>query len=412
MLNLVSDFPLLRNYNQDGHMVYADNAATTQKPQCVIEALSEWHTAHNANPHRGSYKLGALATDMYEYSRGVIAKHIHAEPDEVIFCRNTTEAINIVAQCFAPRVLSRGDEIVLPISEHHSNLVPWQEMARRRECRVVYLLTDRQGRIPDEEVETKITSKTRIVAIAQVSNVLGTRFQIERIVKKAHEVGAYVLIDAAQGFLHYGLDVKQIGADFAACSAHKAFGPDGIGILWGRKELLRDMPPLYFGGEMVDSVSWRSASFKKAPEKFEAGTQYASGAFAFSVAVHYIEHIGQSAIEDHEAELTKQLLAGIKNIPNLKIYGNPDYAEDRSGIVGFNFSGQSPLLVSRYLDSCGINVRSGTHCAQPLMEYLGVNGMCRISLAPYNTQRDVDDMILALKGGPDMILKTALRRTK
>ena len=412
MLNIVNDFPLLCSYNRDGRIVYADSAATTQKPHCVIDAVTEWYSARNANPHRGSYKLGVLATDIYEYSRSVAAKHIQADKDEVVFCRNTTEAINLAARCFAPRVLRRGNEIVVPISEHHSNLVPWQELARRYGCRLVYLLTDRNGRIPEEEIEKKITSRTRIVAVAQVSNVLGICLPIAHITQKAHEVGAYVLVDAAQGILHYGLDVKTLGADFAAFSAHKAFGPDGIGILWGRKQLLQDMPPLYFGGEMVKSVSWRRARFEKVPLRFEAGTQNASGAFAFSVALQYIEHIGQKAIKEHEVRLTKLLLEGIREIPNLVIYGDPEYAEDRSCIISFNFSGQSPLLVSRCLDYHGITVRAGTHCAQPLMEYLGTNGVCRISLAPYNTEQDVENIISALRDVPNMIVKTALRKTK
>lgn len=412
MLDIMHDFPLLQNYNRDGRMVYADSAATTQKPQCVIDAISEWYCAHNANPHRGSYKLGVLSTDLYEYSRGEIARHICADSREVVFCRNTTEAINLVVQCFAMRILQRGEKIVLPISEHHSNLIPWQEIARKKGCQLAYLLTDKNGRIPETEIEEKITPRTRFVTIAQVSNVLGTCFPIKQIIKKAHEVGAYVLIDAAQGFLHHGIDVKEVGADFVAFSAHKAFGPDGLGVLWGRRELLNDMPPLYYGGEMVSSVSWRRASFEEAPTKFEAGTQTAAGAFAFSVAINYIESIGQKAIEEHEAELVKRLLTGIKGIPNLIVYGNQSYAEDKDSIVCFNYSGQSPLLVSRYLDSCGITVRAGTHCAQPLMEYLGTSGMCRISLAPYNTVQDVDDIVSALHGIPEMVVKTALRRTK
>ncbi len=412
MLDIARDFPILTNYNKDGHLIYADSAATTQKPQCVLDALTEWYTVRNANPHRGTYKLGALATDIYEYAREVAAEHIHGKKQEVVFCRNTTEAINLVARCFVEPMLREGDEIVIPISEHHSNVLPWQELARKHKCRLVYLLTDQRGRLLESEIRQKITPKTCFVAVAQVSNVLGTCFPVKEITRRAHEMGAYVLADCAQGFLHCGVDVEEMGVDFAAFSAHKAFGPDGVGVLWGRYELLKQMPPYNLGGEMVDQVSWRKAVYEKPPLRFEAGTQNASGAFAFSVAIRYIQQLGQKAIREHEAALTAQLLEGIREIPGLRIYGNPDPAEDRCGIVSFNFVGQSSLLVGRYLDAQGINVRSGTHCAQPLLAYLGVGSACRISLAPYNTADDVDCIIRALEGGPEMIARTVLRRTK
>lgn len=412
MINIVKDFPLLDNYNKEGRLVYADNAATTQKPQCVLDALTEWYTVRNANPHRGSYKLGSLATDIFEYSRETVAEHIHADKKEVVFCRNTTEAINLVAYSFARSLLRKGDEIVVTIAEHHSNLIPWQQLAKRKGCRLRYLLTDRIGRILEEDLEKKITDRTRIVAVSMVSNVLGTRFPVERIAKRAHEKGAYIVVDCAQGFLHYGLDVKNLGADFVAFSAHKAFGPDGVGVLWGRYELLEKMQPIFMGGEMVDKVSWGESVYLKPPLRFEAGTQNASGAFAFAVAIRYIRELGQEAILETEEALTRKLLEGMRNIPRLRIYGNPEYASDRNGIVSFNFIGQSPLLVGRYFDSMGINIRSGTHCAQPLLAYLGVSGTCRISLAPYNTAKDIDYIIDVLKGGPDMVVRTVLRRMK
>lgn len=412
MLNIVSDFPLLSNYNRDGRLIYADSAATTQKPQCVLDALTEWYTVRNANPHRGTYKLGSLATDIYEYSRGVVAEHISAQKDEVVFCRNTTEAINLIATSYAAPLLQEGDEIVLPISEHHSNLLPWMELAKKKKCRLVYLFVDREGRIPDSEIEDKIGAKTKIVTMALVSNVLGNRFPVDRIAERAHRFNATVIVDCAQGFLHERINVQTLGADFVAFSAHKALGPDGIGVLWGKYELLRYMQPYQYGGEMVEKVSWQNAVYEKVPLRFEAGTQPAAEAFAFSVAIRYLEQLGQDAVEEHEAILTRTLLEGLQGIPDLRIYGNAHYAEDRRGIVSFNFVGQSPLLVGRYLDSCGINVRAGTHCAQPLMTYLGTSATCRISLAPYNTMRDVDEIIDAMRKGPDMIVRTVLRRTK
>ena len=412
MLEIRNDFPLLVNYNTEGTLVYVDNAATTQKPQCVLDAIAEWYTARNANPHRGSYKLGSLATDLYEKSREVIAKHINAKKNEVVFCRNTTEALNLVASGFASSVLEEGDEIVLPISEHHSNLVPWMQIARVKGCKLVYLLTDKLGRIPKGELDKKISPKTKILAIAEVSNVLGTRFPVKQIAARAHEMGAYVVVDCAQSLMHYGVDVCDIGADFVAFSAHKAFGPDGIGVLWGREELLGGMPPLLYGGEMIKSVTWGKATFDEPPLRFEAGTQNASGAFAFMVAVSYIGQIGQQAIREHEQTLMARLLDGIADILPLRVYGNPDMADDRGSILAFNYVGQDPLLISRYLDSRGINIRMGTHCAEPLMAYLGTSATCRISLAPYNTLEEIDMLLEALREAQTMIVKSVMKKRK
>lgn len=410
MLDIAGDFPLLVNYNETGHLIYADNAATTQKPRCVIDALEEWYTVRNANPHRGPYKLGALATDIYEYSRETVAKHIGAETEEVVFCRNTTEAINLVASSFLESRLEEGDEIVIPISEHHSNVLPWMRLAKQYKARLIYLLLDKQGRIMESDIEEKIGPKTKLVAIAQVSNVLGTCFPVRRIADRAHEFGAYVLVDAAQGFLHRGVDVEKLGADFVAFSAHKAFGPDGLGVLWGRKELLEEMPPFLLGGEMVSKVSWGDFVPDKPPLRFEAGTQYAAGAWAFAVALNYIDQLGRDAIIEHEQALTERLLDGMRTIPALHLYGNSEFDDDRCGIVSFNFIGQSPLLIGRYLDSRGITIRAGTHCAEPLLAFLGTGATCRISLAPYNTEDEVDQIIEALCGGPEMIAKTVFHR--
>lgn len=412
MLDIKEDFPLLANYNSEGTLIYVDNAATTQKPQCVLDALMEWYSARNANPHRGSYKLGSYATELYEMSRAAVAEHINADKDEVVFCRNATEALNLVASSFAASVLEEGDEIVLPISEHHSNLVPWQELARKKKCALKYLLTDRAGRIPEAELDEKITSRTKIVAIAEVSNVLGTRFPVRSIAARAHERGAYVVVDCAQSLLHYGLDVQALGADFAAFSAHKAFGPDGLGVLWGRKDLLQGMPPALFGGEMVKKVSWGRASYEAPPLRFEAGTQNASGAFAFMVALRYLEQLGQDSIREHEDALMARLLEGVRGIAPVQIYGNPDMADDRASILSFNYVGQGPLLIGRYLDSRGINIRVGTHCAEPLMAYLGASATCRISFAPYNTTDEVDALVEALEEAPRMIARSVLKKGK
>ena len=409
MRSIRSDFPLLEQANKRSRLVYVDNAATTQKPQRVIDAPAFWYTSYNANPHRGSYKLGALATDAYEQSRAIIAEYINARPEEVVFCRNTTEALNLVAWSFARQVLHEGDDIVLSIAEHHSNLLPWQQIAREKHCNLVFLLTDENGRIPTAEIQRKITAKTAIVAIAQVSNMLGTRFPVELIARRAHEVGAYVVADCAQGFLHFGIDVQKLGVDFAAFSAHKAFGPDGIGVLWGKYDLLDAMPPFIRGGEMVESVTRMKAKFEKPPLRFEAGTQNASDAYAFALAVKYLEDLGQEEIYAHDAALTKRLLDGMRKLDHyIELYGNPDYAPDRCGIVSFNYRGQSSLLISRFLDQKGIVIRAGSLCAQPLLSYLNTAAVCRISFAPYNTEEDVDYILAALESGSEMIAKTLL----
>lgn len=408
MLDIVNDFPLIASANQRGRLVYADNAATTQKPQRVVDAFGYWFANYNANPHRSTYKLAAISTDAYEQSRGIVASHVNAAKDEVVFCRNTTEAINLVAFSFAGLVLEEGDDIVVTIAEHHSNLLPWQELARRKNCNLVFLLTDANGRIPDSEIEQKIGPRAKIVSVAYVSNVLGTRFPVEKIADRAHEMGAYVVVDCAQGLLHYGIDVVGLGADFCAFSAHKAFGPDGVGALWGKAELLDRMPPFMRGGETVESVTRRKAKYEKPPLRFEAGTQNASGAYAFAIAMKYLEDVGQDAIREHESALTGRLLDGMREMPFIQIYGNDEYAPDRCGIVSFNYRGQSSLLISRFLDQCGITIRAGSHCAQPLLSYLDTAATCRISLAPYNTADDVDYILEKLVVSSEMIAKTLL----
>lgn len=410
VLDIRKDFPLIMNYNREGHLVYADNAATTQKPQCVIDALAEWYTSRNANPHRSTYKLATLATDIYEYSRSVVAEHIHAEKEEIIFCRNATEAINMVALGFVSRLLEPGDEIAVPISEHHSNLLPWQRLAKKYKCTLRPIFLDENGRIPDEELDTKITKKTKFVAVAHISNVLGNIFDVRSIAKKAHDVGAYILMDCAQSLLHFGTNVKELEVDFAVFSAHKAFGPDGLGVLWGRFDLLKETTPVYYGGEMVKDASWRTSTLERIPLCFESGTQYSSGAFAFSVALRYLEEIGQNAILEQEKRMTARLLEGMKQIPDLKIYGCTEAAEDRSSIIAFNFLGQSPILIGRFLDSGGINIRTGAHCARPLMEFLGVDAVCRISLAPYNTMQDVEHILKELETVPELINRLVKKR--
>lgn len=391
MFDITADFPLITHLRAEGRsFVYLDNAATTQKPRCVIEAMTEWYTEHNANPHRGTYVLSKAATDAFEFSRQVMADHIHARKDEVVFCRNATEALNMVALAFAPSVVEPGDTVAIPISEHHSNLLPWQHLCKQTGAHLVYILCDDDGRLPDSEIESKIDSRTKLVACAQVGNVLGMELPIRKLADRAHEVGAYLVVDCAQGLLHRGIDVSECGADFAAFSAHKAFGPNGIGVLWGRYDLLDQMPPFLRGGETVIGVTERRALFEKPPMRFEGGTQDPAGAYAFAAALDYLECLGQDRIVAHERELTKRLLDGMRDMPKMVIYGARDAVPDKGGIISFNIAGQSPLTVAGYLDMEGVTLHAGTHCAQPLLAFLGASATCRVSLAPYNTIEDVD----------------------
>lgn len=391
MLNIAHEFPLLNNLRNGGkRFVYLDSAATSQKPEAVIRAVGEWYSLRNANPHRGTYNLGKAATDVYEDSRRVVAAHINALPEEIVFCRNTSEAINLAAFSFFAEKIGKDDRVVIPISEHHSNFLPWQKLCREKGAQLDFLLVDRYGRITDDEIREKICPGTRVVTCAQVSNVLGTVYPVEKIVRRAREVGAYTLIDCAQGLLHCGIDTAALDADFCAFSSHKAFGPNGIGVLWGKARHLNEMPPFLLGGEMVQAVTERNALFETPPMRFEAGTQDPAGAYGFAVALNYIDLLGREQIREHEAALTKRLLDGMRTIPNIKIYGNTEYSHDRCGIVAFNLGGQSPLSVAFYLDQVGIALRAGTHCAQPLLSFLGTGATCRVSVGPYNTTEDID----------------------
>ncbi len=398
MLDVVDDFPLLAAQRVDGQrFVYLDSAATTQKPACVIDALANWYRAGNANPHRGVYHLAKNATDLFEASRKRVAEYIHGETNEVVFLRNATEALNFVATTYGRKVVGEGDEIVIPISEHHSNFLPWQRLAREQGARLVFLLPDANGRLSEEEIEQKIGPKTKIVACAQVGNVFGTELPLRMIADRAHKFGATCVFDCTQGLLHSGVNVKDIAADFVALSAHKALGPLGVGVLWGRSCLLESLEPPALGGEMVEVVGQRRATYKDAPLRFEAGTQDGAAVYAFAIALDYLEAIGQASILEHERVLTGRLLEGLAGFPQVKVYGNRELAADRRGIVSFNLNSVSPLRVAKELDRRGIALRAGTHCAQPLMVYLRTTASCRASVCIYNSIDDIDFFLDALK---------------
>ncbi len=382
----------------NGHpLVYLDSAATAQKPNPVIDAVASYYREANANPHRGNYDLSVRATEAYEQSREVIRKFIGAEkPEEIIFTRNTTESFNLLAYSYGMNFIGKGDEIVISILEHHSNLIPWQQVAKAKGATLKYLYINSEGEISDEEIENKITEKTKLVSITHVSNVLGSVSPVEKIIKKAHSVGAVVALDCAQSIPHFRINVKKLGVDFAAFSGHKMMAPMGIGVLYGKAELLDKMPPFFTGGDMIEYVYEQDFSPAPLPQKFEAGTQNVGGAVGIAAAAHYIEKIGYENIMKTETELTKYALERLSTVPYITIYGKQTGA-GRCGVISFNIKDAHPHDVSSIVDAGGVAIRSGHHCAQPLMRYLGLNATCRASFYFYNTLEDVDILVENLK---------------
>ena len=379
-------------------LVYLDNAATVQRPLPVLRAVDEFYRTQNANPHRGLYALSIEATERYEDARHTVAEFIGAEKDcEVIFTRNASESLNLVAYSYGLTFLKEGDEIVLPVSEHHSNLVPWQMVAKAKGAKLVYLYPDEDGRLTDAEIEAKITAKTKVVALAHVSNVLGSVYPVAKIAAKAHSVGAVVVLDCAQSIPHMAVDVKKLGADFAVFSGHKMMAPMGIGVLYGREEILNAMPPFLRGGEMIEYVHEQDATFAPLPQKFEAGTQNVGGAVGLEAAVRYLQGVGYEKIQRTERELLNYALDGLAKIPHVTVYAGTGNRVDRCGVISFNVDGVHPHDVASILDMDGIAIRAGHHCAQPLMEFLQVNATCRASLYFYNTKEDVDLFLESLK---------------
>ena len=379
------DFPIL-----SGDYIYFDNAATTQRPIQVIDAVKDFYETSNANPLRGVYDWSVAATQRYESARHAAAKFIGAPRDEeVVFTRNTTESINLVAYSYGLSHVEEGDTIVISVMEHHSNILPWQMVARKKHAELVYMEPDEEGTLSIEEIKSKITDKTKIVAIAQVSNVLGVTNPVKEISKIAHEKGAVVVVDGAQSTPHMKVDVQVLGADFFAFSGHKMLAPMGIGGLYGRYELLDEMPPFLTGGEMIEYVSRHEATFAPVPEKFEAGTVNAADAVGLEAAIDYINDIGMDEIARRERKLTKMLMDGMKDMDYIKVYGSSDPLK-HTGIVTFNIDGVHPHDVADVLNEDHICVRAGHHCAQPLMKFLNVNATSRASLYFYNTEEEVE----------------------
>ena len=386
------DFPIFSADENGNRLVYLDSAATTQHPIQVLDAVTHYYLHDNANPHRGVYELAMRATDAHEGARHRVAQFFHAGDDEMIFTQNTTESLNLVAYSYGMHFLHAGDEIVLSVAEHHSNLVPWQRVAAAVGAKLVYLYPGADGRLPEEELEQKITSKTRLVAIGMVSNVLGLRAPVEKIVARAHAVGAVVVLDCAQSAPHTPVDVKKLDVDFAACSAHKLYAPMGMGALYVRKEIMEKMPPFLSGGDMIGSVHEQTATWAEGPRKFEAGTRNVGGEVGFAAALDYMDGIGWETLEKHEHALLDRMLTGMRTLPWLTVYGEPT-ANGRYGVVSFNVQDVHPHDVATILDAGGVAVRAGHHCAQPLMEFLGIGSCCRASVAIYNDEEDIDALL-------------------
>ena len=387
------DFPLLR----ENPIVYLDSAATAQRPDVVIEAEMEFYRKYNANPLRGLYSLGIEATDRYEEARECVAKFIHAaSAKEIIFTRNATESLNLVAYSYGLSHLREGDEIVVSILEHHSNQLPWRMVAEKTGAVVKYLECDRQGQILDADLQATFSEKTKLVAVTQVSNVLGIRTPINKIVALAKKSGAVVVLDAAQSTPHMEVDVQKLGVDFLAFSGHKLMAPMGIGVLYGRKELLSEMPPFLTGGEMIQTVTRDKVVYAELPHKFEAGTVNGAGAWALAAAIRYLQEVGYEQIQKQELLLTTQLMEGLKKVPHVQIQGSQD-PKEHCGIVSFTIDGVHPHDVSSILDADGIAVRAGHHCAQPLMQQIGVMSTTRASMYFYNTEEDIEKLLTSVQ---------------
>lgn len=395
------DFPIFENKN----IAYLDSGATTQKPRYVLDKINEYYEKSNANPHRGAYSLSVEATELYEGARAKIANFINAKyPEEIIFSKNASESLNLVAYSYGLDNLSEGDEVVLSIMEHHSNLVPWQMVTKKTKSTLKYMYINKDFELSKEEIESKITDKTKIVAITQVSNVLGTINNVKEIIKYAHKKGAKVLVDASQSIPHMKIDVRDLDADFLAFSGHKMLAPLGIGVLYGKREILNKMNPFLMGGDMIEYVYEQNTTFAPLPNKFEAGTQNVEGVVGLSAAIDYIEKIGYEEIDKIEKEVVSYAIDELSKLDFLTIYMTPN-RENHSSVISFNINGVHPHDVASILDSENVCVRSGNHCAQPLMRFLGIDSTCRASFYFYNTKEDVDRLVKALNKAYNMFRK-------
>ena len=395
------DFPILKNRD----MAYLDSGATTQKPQKVLDAVESFYEHENANPHRGAYSLSIEATEAYESTRGKIAKFINARyPEEIIFSKNATESLNLLAYSYGLDNLEKEDEVVISIMEHHSNLVPWQYVTNKTGSTLKYMYINDNFEISKEEIESKITDKTKIVGITHISNVLGTINPVKEIIKYAHKKGAIVIVDASQSIPHMKIDVQDLDADFLVFSGHKMLAPLGIGVLYGKKELLQKMKPFLMGGDMIEYVYEQKTTFAPLPNKFEAGTQNVEGVIDLGAAIDYINEIGYDKIAEVEKELTEYAREKLSKLDYLDLYLTPN-KENHSSVFSFNIKGVHPHDVASILDTENVYVRSGNHCAQPLLRSLGIDSTCRASLYFYNTKEDIDKLVQGLDKAYNMFKK-------
>ena len=395
------DFPIFENVD----VAYLDSGATSQKPKCVIDALKNYYEKFNANPHRGAYELSLESTRIYEEARSKVAKFINAKhSEEIIFTKNASEALNLIAYSYGLDNLSKDDSVVLSIMEHHSNLVPWQFITKKTGSTLEYMYIDENYEIPEEEIKAKITDKTKVVAITHVSNVLGTINDVKKIVKYAHERGAVVLVDASQSIPHMKIDVQDLDADFLVFSGHKMLGPMGIGVLYGKKEILEKMNPFLMGGDMIEYVYEQETTFAELPNKFEAGTQNVAGAVGLAATIDYIENLGYENIKKIEEELIDYAKEELAKLDFVETYYTKN-KENHSSVISFNIKGIHPHDLATILDSEGVAIRAGHHCAQPLARFLKLPATCRASFYIYNTKEDVDRLINGLKKAHDKFSK-------
>ena len=391
-MDFKKDFPIFENRD----ISYLDSGATSQKPQYVINAIEEFYKKFNANPHRGAYSLSLDATEQYENTREKIAKFINARnKEEIIFSKNASESLNLIAYSYGLSNLKQNDEVVLSIMEHHSNLVPWQFVTKQTNSILKYMYINNEFELSKEEIESKITDKTKVVGITHISNVLGTINNVKEIIKYAHKKGAVVIVDASQSIPHTKVDVQDLDADFLVFSGHKMFAPLGIGVLYGKKELLNKMPPFLMGGDMIEYVYEQNTTYAPLPNKFEAGTQNVEGVVGLGAAIDYIESIGYETINKVEQEVTEYAVNELAKLNFIEMYVTPN-KQNHSSVVSFNVKGLHPHDVASILDANGVCIRSGNHCAQPLLRYMGMDSTCRASFSIYNTKEDVDKLVDAL----------------
>ena len=395
------DFPILQRTVNGKPLVYLDSGATAQKPERVIEAVNRLHREQNANIHRGVHQLSAEATQLYEQARERVRTFIGAASrEEVIFTAGATASINTVAYAWSERFLHEGDNIIISEMEHHSNIVPWQAVAERRGAEIRVLPFDEEGRLMAEQLDTLLDERTRMVAVTQASNTLGTRPDLRPIIEKAHAVGAHVMVDGCQGVVHGGVDVVALDCDFYAFSGHKLYGPTGIGVLYGKRELLDQMPPFLYGGDMVDRVSFEKTTYAPLPLKYEAGTSNYIGAIGLGEAVEYLRGFDLREVEEHEMSLMRYAEEQLRRIDGLRIYGS---TKDKCSIISFNVEGVHHYDLGMILDKLGIAIRTGQHCAEPVMTHFGITGMCRASIAMYNTREEMDTLVRGVERAVRML---------